>query len=384
MNKHTPILIVGAGPAGLATAGRLKKAGIDFEIIEKSKHVGNAWREHYDRLCLHTVKELSSLPLLDFPEDYPQYVHKDQLVDYFDQYQEHFGIKPHFNEAATGIRKEGDQWQVETSKGNIFTTDHLVIATGVNHSPNRPKFTGEEQYQGEISHSKTYKSPEPFIGKDVLVVGMGNTGAEVALDLAEGGAASTTIAVRGAVNIVPRDLRGRSTQVTALQLAKLPNWLGDWIGVQVRRLTMGDLPKYGLPYPKMPPARQLRTTGKTPVVDLGTANLIRSGKIKIINEGVKQFNTSGVEFESGQKGDYDCVILCTGYKANLMQLIEGSNEMVDHQNWPKFVVGEGKHEGIYFIGYDNYTPGGILGVINRDSAIIANHIAASVEEPYSV
>ena len=378
MSIETPILIVGAGPAGLATAGRLRKAGLDFEIIEQSSHVGNAWREHYDRLCLHTVKELSSLPLLDFPEDYPQYVHKDQLVNYFDQYQQHFDIQPHFNEAATAIRKDSEQWQVQTSKGNTFTTDHLVIATGVNHSPNRPTFTGEEQFKGAITHSKTYKNPAPFVGKHVLVIGMGNTGAEVALDLAEGGAASTTIAVRGAVNIVPRDLRGRSTQVTALQLSKLPNWLGDWIGVQVRRITMGDLPKYGLPYPKMPPARQLRTTGKTPVVDLGTANLIRSGQIKIINEGVKQFHESEVEFESGQRHAYDSVILCTGYKASLMQLIEGSEAMVDHQNWPKFVVGEDQHEGIYFIGYDNYTPGGILGVINRDSAIIADYIATKL------
>lgn len=373
-NIHTPILIIGAGPAGLATAARLKTAGEDFTIIEKSKHVGNAWREHYDRLCLHTVKELSHLPLLPFPEDYPRYVQKDQLVDYFEQYKEHFNIEPQYETAATAIRKENGEWIVETSSDQTFHTPNLIVATGVNHAPNRPVFKNEEQFTGQIIHSKVYKNGAPFVGKNVLVVGMGNTGAEVALDLVESGAASTTIAVRGKVNIVPRDLKGRSTQVTALKLAKLPTWLGDWLGSQVRKITMGDLPKYNLPYPKIPPAKQLRTLGKTPVVDLGTADLIRAGKIKVINAGIDHFTPGSVVFEDGSENPYDVVILATGYKANLMEMIENGPAMMDRFGWPKFVVGQEAQEGLYFIGFDNYTPGGILGVINRDSQIIAEHI----------
>ncbi|HKK77426.1 MAG TPA: NAD(P)/FAD-dependent oxidoreductase [Saprospiraceae bacterium] len=375
MQTSTDILIIGAGPAGLALAAQLKQADLEFTIIEKSQHVGNAWREHYERLKLHTVKDLSHLPGLPFPENYPRYVPKNKLVEYFEHYRQHFSICPVFGTEATAIRRLADgKWLVDTNTSESYCCKHLVVATGVNHYPNRPHLKGEEQFQGEILHSKQYKTPGPFAGKKVLVVGMGNTGAEIALDLAENGAASTTIAVRGAVNIVPLELNGRPTQVTALMLAKLPNWLGDRIGSLVRKITMGDLPKYNLPYPAMPPAKQLRELGKTPVVDLGTADMIRAGKIKVINAGIDHLEEKTVCFEDGNQENFDTILLATGYKANIQQIIEGAGEMVDDQGWPKFVIGEDTNRGLYFIGFDNYTPGGILGVINRDAKIIQEHL----------
>lgn len=375
----TDILIIGAGPAGLAVAALLRQAGLEFILIEKSQQVGNSWREHYDRLKLHTVRELSSLPGLPFPEHYPRYVSKDQLVAYFEQYRQHFAIEPHFGVAATRIcRKADGQWEVKTSDQQTFHCQHLIIATGVNHYPNWPDLAGANDFQGTILHSKSYKNPRPFVGKNVLVVGMGNTGAEIALDLAERGAASTTIAVRGPVNMVPLELGGRPTQRTALLLAQLPNWLGDQIGALVRKITMGDMPKYGLPYPAMPPARQLRELGKTPVIDLGTADMIRQGKIKIVNAGIDHLAGHTVYFTNGQQQNFDIVLLATGYKARLQELIEGAEQMVDDQGWPKFVVGTGAHQGLYFIGFDNYTPGGILGVIKRDAAVIQQHLQAAL------
>ena len=137
---------------------------------------------------------------------------------------------------------------------------------------------------------------------------------------------------------------------------------------------MGDLPKYGLPYPKMPPARQLRTLGKTPVVDLGTADFIRAGKIKVVNAGIQEFHENEVEFENGHRQAFDSVILATGYKANLREIIQDGDDIYDRFGWPKFIVGRGKYAGMHFIGFDNYTPGGILGVINRDSAAIVSHV----------
>lgn len=375
MSTHeTPVLIIGAGPAGLAVAGHLRRAGVPFEIIEQSRHVGETWRNHYDRLHLHTVKELSSLPYLEFPEEYPRYVSRQQIVDYFERYAAHFDIKPHFEQEVVSINKgKNQEWIVETEQGKKFIGRQVVIATGVNRTPYRPHFSGEENFQGTIIHSRAYRNPEPFVDQHVLVIGMGNTGAEIALDLCEAGI-QCSISVRSPVNIVPRDVFGRPTQLTALTLAKLPDWLGDRIGLLIRRLVVGNLSKYGIRSPKLPPARQLRVEGKTPVIDLGTLPLIKAGKIRIL-PGIDHFTTDGVVCKDGSQHSFDAVILATGYRARVQDFLENIEPILDSYEAPRGCIGQGNFEGLYFIGFDNYTPGGILGTIRRDSAIIAEAIA---------
>jgi cation diffusion facilitator CzcD-associated flavoprotein CzcO len=374
------ILIIGAGPAGLAMAGRLRQLGIPFEIIERSQRIANAWHEHYDRLHLHTVKELSHLPGLPFPADYPRYVPRKKLIAYYEQYAEHFDIRPHFGVEVTSIQRVGDTWQVQARGGRTFEAEEVVIATGVNRKVNRPKFTGEEDFQGKILHSRDYKNAEPFLNQRVLVVGMGNTGAEIALDLSEHGI-NTFLCVRSMVNIVPRDFLGNPTQVTALRLSKLPTWLSDWIAIQVRKYALGDLSKFGLKFPKVSPTEQLRRTGQTPVMDIGTVAQIKQGKIKVV-PGIKHFTERGIVFNNGEEHALDAVILATGYRPKLEELIAGADDLCDENGVPRYTIGEGKYEGLHFLGFDNYTPGGILGVIVRDSAIIAEHLASSVKTPH--
>ena len=276
-------LIIGAGPAGLATAGRMRKMGLDFEMIELTDKIAWSWTNHYDRLLLHTVKQFSNLPHLEFPEDYPLYVPRLKLVEYYNNYAKHFNIKPHFNTKATAIKKVADKWHVETNNDKKFVVDNVVIATGVNRVPHSPSWEGQDSFKGKIVHSRNYKNVEPFKGQKVLVIGMGNTGAELALDLAENGIDSY-IAVRSPITMVPRDVNGRPVQVTAKQLAKLPFGFGDWLGTQIRKLVIGDLSKYGVPMSTVHPAVQLRETGKTPVIDLGTVKYIKNGKIKVIGD----------------------------------------------------------------------------------------------------
>ncbi|MEM1321459.1 MAG: NAD(P)/FAD-dependent oxidoreductase [Bacteroidota bacterium] len=371
-----PNLIIGAGPAGLATAGRMRQAGVDFEILERSQHVGNAWHHHYDRLHLHTVKQLSHLPLLEFPEDYPLYVPRKQLTDYFDQYAKHFDIQPKFGEEVVSVKKQEEgHWKVETKSGNSYLTERVIIATGVNRVPNIPSWKGQDDFQGKIIHSIDYKNPEPYKGQQVLVIGMGNTGAEVALDLSEHGV-TTYISVRGPVSIVPRDLNGRPVQTTSKQLAKLPFGFGDWLGSKIRGLYFGDLRKYGLESSKMYPAVQLRETGKTPVVDIGTVAAIKAGKIKVVN-GIEHFTSEGVQFQNGEHIAFDQVILATGYRAKVEDFIEKGVKLLDKFGCPVGPIAEGFHEGLYFVGFDNYKLGGILGTIFTDSATIVDHIRTS-------
>ncbi|MEM7374845.1 MAG: NAD(P)/FAD-dependent oxidoreductase [Bacteroidota bacterium] len=369
----TSTLIIGAGPAGLATAGRLRHRGVDFEVLEQTDKIAWSWHNHYDRLCLHTVKELSHLPHLPFPEEYPRYVPKDMLATYYEQYAEHFSITPHFNQEVSSIRRAAEgKWVVGTASGQAFEAKHIVIATGLNRVPHQPSWPGQEQFQGEITHSKTYKNPAPFQGKRVLLIGMGNTGAEIALDLAEQGV-SSWIVVRSPLNIVPRDLNGRPTQLTAKQLAKLPFGLGDWLGTQIRKIYYGNLKKYGLMPSSMPPAVQLRETGKTPVIDLGTIDQIKKGMITVVPD-IERFTPQGAEFKDGQSLPFDSVIVCTGYRAKIENFLPDAEELLDKYECPKQAIGEGKFENIYFVGFDNYKLGGLLGTIFTDSETVASKI----------
>jgi len=368
----TPNLIIGAGPAGMGIAGRLRKMGIDFEMVEQSQNVGNAWHHHYDRLHLHTVKQLSHLPHFPFPDDFPLYVPRKQLVDYFDQYAERFNLKPHFGQTVIAVKKEGTNWLTTTEDGTQFQSKNVIIATGVNRVPNIPNWSGQEQFKGTITHAKTYKNAEPYTGKKVLVVGMGNTGAELALDLSEN-ECETYISVRGPVSIVPRDLNGRPVQLTSIQLAKLPFGFGDWLGNFIRGIYLGDLRKYGLDAPKLSPAQQLKITGKTPVVDIGTVKQIKAGKIKVLPE-MDSFDANGILFKNGERKDLDAVILATGYKAKVSDFIADTSGLLNQDNLPKQAIFDGLHKGLYFIGFDNYKLGGILGIVRTESELIANHI----------
>jgi len=240
-------IIIGAGPAGLAIAGRLKNVGEDFIILEASKNVGNSWRNHYNRLHLHTVKKYSHLPHLPFKEELPQYVSKNDFVKYLEGYIAHFGIEPMYEHPVKSIEKPTEGWKVITPKG-AFHTENVIVATGYNRVPIVPQFEGMAAFKNNLIHSNKYKSHKPFVGKKVLIIGMGNTGAEIALDLAEHDIA-VSISLRSAINIVPRDFYGRATQETAMKLHKLPNWLADKIGLILREITIGNLKKYGIERP---------------------------------------------------------------------------------------------------------------------------------------
>lgn len=370
---ETPTLIVGAGPAGLAVAGRMRRLGLPFEIIDGADSVAARWRTHYDRLHLHTVKQLSHLPYRPFPDDYPRYVSRDALVRYYEEYAEAFLIRPRFGQMVAAVRHAGDRWHVQTEAGDVYMANNVVMATGANRIPNRPEIDGESRFAGRITHSSEYRNPEPFLGRSVLVVGMGNTGAEIALDLCEHGV-EVAISVRGPVNIVPRDFLRRPTQLTARQLDRLPDRIADRIGLVLRRMTMGDLGRFGIASPKLAPVAQLRTRGKTPVIDVGTMARIKSGDIGV-RPGVRCLDVRKVVFADGSEEAFDEVILATGYRPLIEQLVEDGSDLLDANGYPASVVGSGKHQGLFFTGFDNYQTGGVLGTLMEESEEIVEAIA---------
>lgn len=363
-------LIIGAGPAGLATAGRLRKAGLDFIILEQSNQIAHRWQNHYERLHLHTVKKYSDLPFIPFPKKYPNYVPREKLVEYYENYAKEMEIKPLFNEEVNSVRKNGDKWISTTKKGSIYQSENVVICTGFNRIPFRPQFENEEAYTGNIIHSRDYRTGKKFKGQKVLVIGMGNTGAELALDLHEQGA-TAFLSVRGKVNIVPRDFNGRSIQETKALLDFLPDFISDRLGNLAQKIAIGNLEKHGIKTPKIAPAKQLRELGKTPVLDLGTVAEIKNGNIKVLPD-VKHFTKNGIVFKNNEQYDFSVVILATGYRAKVEIFLEDTTGIFNEFQLPKQPVFEG---GLYFVGFDAYSSG-LLDSIKKNSEKVVNTIIA--------
>lgn len=199
-------IVVGAGPAGLACAATLREQGFRVLILEKSGAVAAVWRRHYDRLHLHTDRGHSGLPGMAMPSSYPRYPSRAQVVEYLESYAARFDLQPVFDCAVHAIHREGPNWRVDTTRRK-FSAPVVVIATGWADFPHRPTWPGSDDYQGELIHSTDYRNPATCLGKRVLVVGFGNSGGEIALDLAEAGV-DVTLAVRGPVQILPRELLG--------------------------------------------------------------------------------------------------------------------------------------------------------------------------------
>lgn len=347
---------------------------IAFLVLEASEYVGVAWRNHYDRLHLHTVKEHSALPHLPYPADYPTYVSRLEVVKYLEQYAAHFGIKPLFNQPAKSIRRTADGlWEV-TTPTDTFRAERVVVSTGYNRVPNQPELPGMRDFRGVIWHSHDYRNGSAFRDENVLVVGMGNTGAELALDLLEHGA-KPTISVRGPVSIVKRDMFGRPTQPTAIFLNKFPNWFYDFVAGLSQRFTVGDLSAYGLGKTTIPPSRLIREFGRIPVIDPGTLDEIKTGRIAVA-PGIQQINARTVTFTDGSERPFDAIVLATGYKPGLEPMLgkDLSAKILNERGYPKSLwFDDPELAGLYFLGFA--TPlTGILRGLNLDSEKISKEM----------
>ena len=181
MEQRVKNLIIGAGPSGLAMAGRLAEKGQPFTILEKGTQVGEAWHHHYERLHLHTDRKFSGLPHRPIPASAPTFLPRLDLIKYWEEYASLYGIQPLFDQEVVNIRREGSVW-VTTTKTDQFVSDTVTVCTGYNRIPTIPHWPGEERFKGTILHSANYKNATPFKNRKVLVVGMGNSGAEIALD----------------------------------------------------------------------------------------------------------------------------------------------------------------------------------------------------------
>lgn len=188
-------VIVGAGPSGLAVGACLREQGVPFVVIERSDCIASLWQKRtYDRLKLHLPKKFCQLPKFPFPNHFPEYPTKRQFIEYLELYAKHFDINPQFNECVQSAKYDETcgVWRVKTSSPNGFEVEYisqwLVVATGENAERVVPEIEGLKEFGGEVIHACDYKSGKNYKGKKVVVVGCGNSGMEVSLDLSNHGA----------------------------------------------------------------------------------------------------------------------------------------------------------------------------------------------------
>ncbi len=370
------IVVVGAGPAGLAVAASLLGRGRRPRVLEKATQVAASWRQHYERLHLHTVKDQSALPGMPFPDHLPRYVPRQGVVDYLEAYARKNGIRPDLEAEVTAIVPHAGGWLTRTARGQRFASAQVVVATGANAHPAPAPLAGAQRFSGRVLHSRDYRNAAPFAGQRVLVVGMGNTGAEIALDLAERGV-DTTLSVRSPMNIVRRDILGRPTQLTSIALSRLPTRWGDAIARLARDLSVGDLSRFGLRTAAMSPLQQLREEGRTPTIDIGTVAAIKAGRIAV-RPGIEHLTSKGARFVDGGEGGFDAIVLATGYRAGVEALFPATPVPVDAHGLPGEVVGRGPLEGVFFIGFDVRQAGGLLRTIAAQAQTVAAQATRAV------
>ena len=374
--KQTETLVIGAGISGLASAACLKRRGIEYIIIEKQSQIAVPWRNHYERLHLHTNKRLSNLPYKKFGNKIPRYPSRQQVVEYLEDYQKEFNISPVFNMEATNIRRENDSWITETA-GETFKSSYLVMATGPFAKPIRPAFEGMENFPGRIMHSSEYKTGRDFKNQKVLVVGFGNSACEIAIDLFEQ-EAFASMAVRSAVNIIPRDILGIPILEISMVMSRLPTGVADAITNLLMRIIFGDITKLGLKKKAYGPFEEIQKDQHTPVLDIGTLKHIREGHITIYGDIVRMEGKT-VYFSDGRYDDFDAVVAATGYTRSYAEIIdvdksrfEDLKVSVDHQKY------FGK-DGLYFCGFW-IGPTGQIREIGLDGQKIARSIGKKMSQ----
>ncbi|MDF1523780.1 MAG: NAD(P)/FAD-dependent oxidoreductase [Trueperaceae bacterium] len=311
-----PVVVVGAGPAGLAVVRALARRGVATTVLERDRAAAS-WARHYDHLKLHTRKGAAALPGMAYPPGTPTFPRRDDVVAYLRAYAARFvpdlregvevqGLTPlPAGAPGTALRAAPDPapgaagWRLATSAGDL-TARAVVVATGIASAPFTPAIPGMDAFAGPLRHAAAYRDPAADAGRRVLVVGAGNTGVDLALGLA-GHAAAVDLVVRDGVALVPCPTA--LSQRAGMLLQALPPALTEAALRRVRRA----YPELGLPGP----SGALREA--FPVVGLRLVEAVRDGRVGV-RPGVTAFTERGAVFADGTEAAYDAVWLATGYR----------------------------------------------------------------------
>lgn len=362
---ESPVVIVGAGPAGLATAAELARRGIRHRLFERGPSLGHTWLNTYESLTLHTGRHMSVLPGMDYPRGTPLFPTRRDFVDYLRRYAARFELTVEAGAEVRRARRDDGGWLVETSVGRVAARQ-LVVATGIMTNPLLPAVQGRERFGGRSFHSVDYRRPDELRGQRVLVVGVGNSGGEIASELGRAGI-DTTIAIRSGANVVPREIFGVPTQYVVYGLRILPRPALQWVAERVR--VMSERRRGPPPFPRasVPPLASV------PVIGFHLVDAIHDGQVRVKLAGLASMTERGVRFTDDTEEPFDVVIFATGFAAAIDLL--GDQVRRDAKGFAVRTdrVTSADQPNLYFVGH-NYDVTGGLANINRDARIVARRL----------
>jgi len=362
-----PVLVVGAGPAGLATAALLKRRAIPHRLLERGATLAHSWEHVYDSLILHTGRHMSTLPGRRFPPGTPLFPSRSDFVRYLREYAAAAGLAVETNAHVQLLRRSTHGWMATLHDGRRIEGSAVVVATGIMSNPKVPSVPGLESFEGLVMHSVEYRNPKPFAGQRVLVVGVGNSGGEIGSELARAGV-DVTVLVRSGAHVVPLTIGAIPIQYLSVVMRKLPRGAQEWVVGRVQQVTERRRGAPVIPRPAYSPLDAI------PLIGFRLADAIREGIVRVQQGTIDHLTASGAMFSDGREAPFDTIIMATGFAPALGML--GDLVTRDERGFARRRdrVASSDQPGLYFVGH-NYDATGGLANIKRDARLVARELA---------
>lgn len=343
-----PVIVVGAGAAGLAAGDALARQGIAAVLLEKEARSAEPWRRRHPQLNLNTHRHFSALPGMPYPDKTPAFPKRDTVAAYLGDYAAKRGLSVEYGVEVTRIERDGEDWTVRTSAGPRRTR-HVVVATGRDRVPWMPDWPGQDGFAGKVVHSADFGDVHAYEGKRILVVGGGNSAFDALNHLARVDTQAIWFSLRHGPSLLPK----RISHISVHRLSSLLEWapvrLVDWILAATQRLAFGDLSRYGVPKRKSGGASRLDSEQIAIAVDEGAVKALKAGRIRM-TAPIAKFGPEGVTLQDGSTIQPDIVIAATGYRTGLETMV-GDLGVLDEHGSPKVTP---KHlaplPGLWFLG----------------------------------
>lgn len=315
-----PVCIIGAGSSGISAAKALKEKGIRFDWFEIGSDIGGMWRYENDNgmssayRSLHIDTSRNNLGYSDFPipDHYPDFLSHFQVIEYFEAYVERFGLRPHvtFNTKVEQVEPQDDgSWAVSLSTHETRRYRAVVVANGHLWDPRLPDFSGT--FQGHAIHSHHYRTADPYKDKNVLIVGIGNSAVDIAVDVCKS-ANKTFLSTRRSAWVMPKYIMGIPIDRWVgffVRRLKLPTRYSRAIVQRIAYMVTGNQQRFGIPKPKHPIWQEHATLSQELLPYCG------HGWIQV-KPNVRQLDGDAVSFEDGSREAIDAIIYATGYKTS--------------------------------------------------------------------